>query len=150
MKGFVLGLRFSSSPPLFWQKPLLNTLRGGFSCFWASKKCTKIAPNDQAGPISSCINSSCSTQRLKPINTKSTQIHSSKNQGQNRMILYGQPHQENTDCHKEKTSYAKTPYLLGAILGLVITYPMKFYGRKMKPLLFWHPPNPYGISQING
>ena len=29
---------------LFWQKPLLNTLRGGFSCFWGPKKCTKNAP----------------------------------------------------------------------------------------------------------
>ena len=25
-------------------KPLLNTLRGGFSCFWGPKKCTQNAP----------------------------------------------------------------------------------------------------------
>ena len=41
----------SLSPLYFWQKPLLSTFRGGFSCFWAPKKCTKIAPNVQSGPI---------------------------------------------------------------------------------------------------
>ena len=35
---------YSRSPLYFWQKPLLNALRGGFSCFWAPKKCTKNAP----------------------------------------------------------------------------------------------------------
>ena len=38
------AVRLSSSPPFFWQKPLLNALRGGFSCFEGPKKCTKNAP----------------------------------------------------------------------------------------------------------
>ena len=30
------------SPQFQIQKPLLNTFRGGFSCFWGPKRCTII------------------------------------------------------------------------------------------------------------